>query len=78
MVSRVDSTFHVANIHTNAWTTSLQGGMARADGNLSPSEIAIIKGWYFADPNIPDVYKYGKNNEGIFRYKKTMNVITKR
>jgi hypothetical protein len=27
---------------------------------LSPSEIALIKAWYFADPNIPDVWKYGK------------------
>jgi hypothetical protein len=77
IVSRVDSTMHVRNPHTLAWTTSLQGGMARADGNLSSSEIAIIKGWYFADPNVPDVWKYGKNNEGIFRYRRTMNVITK-
>lgn len=78
MLSRVDSTLHLANPHTSLWSTSLQGGMARADGNYSPSEIAIVKGWYFTDPNIPDVWKYGKNNTGIFRYKRTMNVITKR
>jgi hypothetical protein len=77
MVTRVDSTLQIANPQTGIWSTSLQGGMARADGNLSPSEIAIIKGWYFTDPNIPDVWKYGKNNTGIFRYKKTMNVLTK-
>lgn len=77
MITRVDSTLQIMNPHTGVWTTSLQGGMARADGNLSPTEIAIIKGWYFTDPNVPDVWKYGKSGEGIFRYKKTMNLIKK-
>ncbi|MBL0307415.1 MAG: hypothetical protein IPQ25_15700 [Chitinophagaceae bacterium] len=62
----MDSTFHMAKMHLQMLGYQQKGGMARADGNLSPSEIAIIKGWYFADPNIPDVYKYGKNNEGSF------------
>lgn len=77
IITRVDSTLQIANPQTGVWSASLQGGMARSDGNLAPSEIAIIKGWYFTDPNIPDVWKYGNNNTGIFRYKKSMNVITK-
>ncbi|MFX5001629.1 hypothetical protein ABTC06_19520, partial [Acinetobacter baumannii] len=34
-----------------AWATNNQGGMAYSDGGLRPSEVALIKAWYFADPN---------------------------
>jgi hypothetical protein len=52
--------------------------MAYDDGGVKPSEIALIKAWYFADPNIPDVWKYGINNAGIFKYRKTNNFIIRR
>jgi hypothetical protein len=75
MASRVDSTILVANPHTGVFNTSQQGDMAYGDGGLKPSEIALIKAWYFADPNIPDVWKYGQNNAGIFKYRKTGTII---
>jgi len=75
MVSRVDSTLVLANPHTGVFATNHQGDMAYGDGGLKPHEIALIKAWYFADPNIPDVWKYGKNNTGIFKYRKTGNII---
>lgn len=77
MLSRVDSTLLLANPRTEVWATRHQGDMAYGDGGLSKSEIALIKAWYFADPNIPDVWKYGLNGNGIFRYRKTGNVIRK-
>jgi hypothetical protein len=49
--------------------------MAYGDGGLFPSEIALIKAWYFADPNIPAVWKYGINNAGIFKYSKSGTII---
>lgn len=75
MASRVDSTLLVANPFTGVFSSSHQGGMAYDDGGLKPSEIALIKAWYFADPNVPDVWKYGLNNAGIFKYRKTGNII---
>lgn len=75
MISRVDSTILIANPRTGIYNTSHQGDMAYGDGGLSPAEIAIIKAWYFADPNIPDVWKYGPNGTGIFKYRKTGNII---
>jgi len=73
-IRRIDSTI----IYTNPVTlvpASASGNMAWDDGGLNPSEIALIKAWYFADPNIPDVWKYGPNNAGIFKYKATGNII---
>jgi hypothetical protein len=35
----------------------------------------LIKAWYFADPNIPDVWKYGTGNSGIFKYRKSGTII---
>ena len=58
MVSRVDSSLLVANPFTGVFSTTHQGGMAYDDGGIKPNEIALIKAWYFADPNIPDVWKY--------------------
>lgn len=75
MVSRVDSTLLVANPFTGVFSTTHQGGMAYDDGGLKPNEIALIKAWYFADPNVPDVWKYGNNNAGIFKYRKTGTII---
>jgi hypothetical protein len=75
MISRVDSTILVANPFTGVYSTSHQGDMAYGDGGLKASEIALIKAWYFADPNIPTVWKYGINNAGIFKYRKTSNII---
>lgn len=78
LVSRIDSTLLLANPRTGVYATSQQGDMAYGDGGLKASEIALIKAWYFADPNIPDVWKYGQNNVGIFKYRKTGTIITKK
>ncbi|MBI5373453.1 MAG: hypothetical protein HZA79_15625 [Sphingobacteriales bacterium] len=75
VVSRVDSTLLLANPFTGVFATSHQGDMAYGDGGLKPNEVALIKAWYFADPNIPDVWKYGQNNAGIFKYRKTGTII---
>jgi len=77
IVSRIDSTLLVANPFTGIYQTSQQGDMAYGDGGLKANEIALVKAWYFADPNIPDVWKYGVNNAGIFKYRKTGNIIKK-
>lgn len=74
---RMDSTL----IYTNPLTgvaTSANGSMAYDDGGVSASDVALFKAWYFADPNILDVWKWGNNNAGIFKYKKTGTVITKK
>jgi hypothetical protein len=77
MLSRVDSTMVVANPRTGIFSTNHQGDMAFGDGGLKPGEIAVIKAWYFLDPNIPDVWKYGLTGTGIFRYRKSGHIITK-
>jgi Planctomycete cytochrome C len=77
MISRIDSTILVANPRTGIYNSSHQGDMAYGDGGLTKGEIAIIKAWYFGDPNIPDVWKYGIGNAGIFKYRKTGNIIKK-
>lgn len=77
LVSRIDSTILLANPRTGVFATNQQGDMAYGDGGLKASEIALIKAWYFADPNIPDVWKYGQNNAGIFKYRKTGTIIKK-
>lgn len=75
MVSRCDSTLLLANPFTGIYATSHQGDMAYGDGGLKSNEVALIKAWYFADPNIPLVWKYGNANAGIFKYRKTGNII---
>ena len=75
MVSRVDSTLVLANPSTGVFATNHQGDMAYGDGGLKPHEVALIKAWYFADPNIPLVWKYGNANAGIFKCRKTGNII---
>ncbi len=75
MISRVDSTMVVANPFTGVYNTSHHGDMAYGDGGLYPNEIALIKAWYFSDPNIPTVWKYGLNNAGIFKYRPTGFII---
>jgi len=75
LISRIDSTILMANPYTGVYATSADGSMAYQDGGLKPHEVALIKAWYFADPNIPNVWKYGTNNAGIFKYKKTGTVI---
>ena len=75
MVSRVDSTLLLANPFTGIYATSHQGDMAYGDGGLKAHEIALIKAWYFADPNVPTVWKYGNANAGIFKYRKTGTII---
>lgn len=77
VVSRIDSTLLLANPFTGVYATAHQGDMAYGDGGLKPHEVALIKAWYFADPNIPDVWKYGQSNVGIFKYRKTGNIIKK-
>jgi hypothetical protein len=67
----------MANPFTGIYGTSNTAGMANQDGGLKPHEIALIKAWYFSDPNIPDVWKYGNANTGIFKYKVSGKIITK-
>ncbi|MBL0234026.1 MAG: hypothetical protein IPQ08_10195 [Chitinophagaceae bacterium] len=74
-ISRVDSTLLPANPFTGVYNTTQQGGMAYDDGGLKPSEVALLKAWYFADPNVPTVWKYGINNAGILKYRKTGKII---
>lgn len=76
-IRRMDSTL----IYRNPLTlteTSANGTMAYDDAGFKPAEVALFKAWYFADPNIPDVWKYGVNNTGIFKYRKSGNYIIKR
>ncbi|MFZ1304739.1 MAG: hypothetical protein WAR80_02795 [Ferruginibacter sp.] len=75
MISRIDSTLLLANPFTGVYATAHQGDMAYGDGGLKSHEIALIKAWYFADPNIPAVWKYGNANAGIFKYRKTGTII---
>ncbi len=75
LISRIDSTLVLANPFTGIYANSHQGDMAYGDGGLKPNETALIKAWYFADPNIPDVWKYGNANAGIFKYRKTGHII---
>ncbi len=75
MISRIDSTLLLANPFTGVYATAHQGDMAYGDGGLKSHEIALIKAWYFADPNIPTVWKYGNGNAGIFKYRKTGTII---
>ncbi len=77
LVSRIDSTLLLANPYTGVYANSHQGDMAYGDGGLKPHEVALIKAWYFADPNIPEVWKYGQNNAGIFKYRKSGTIIKK-
>lgn len=77
LASRIDSTMLLANPYTGVFATSHQGDMAYSDGGLTRNDIALIKAWYFADPNIPDTWKYGKNNAGIFKYRKSGTIIKK-
>jgi hypothetical protein len=86
MISRIDSTILLANPWTTfpasgftapVFATSHQGDMAYSDGGMSSSDIALVKAWYFADPNIPDVWKFGNANAGIFKYRKTGTIIKK-
>jgi len=75
VVSRIDSTLLLANPFTGIYATAHQGDMAYGDGGLKPHEVALIKAWYFADPNIPDVWKYGSANVGIYKYRKSGTII---
>jgi hypothetical protein len=75
LISRIDSTLLLANPYNGVYATSQQGDMAYGDGGLKANEIALIKAWYFNDPNIPDVWKYGTANAGIFKYRKSGNII---
>ena len=77
MLSRVDTTILNAPPRTKVFATKHQGDMAYNDGGLKPAEIAIIKGWYFLDPNIPDTWKFGLDGTGIFKYTLSGKIITK-
>ena len=77
LLSRVDTTILVANPRTKVWSAKNQGDMAYSDGGLRPSDVAIIKGWYFSDPNIPAVWKYGLDGAGIFKYTYSGKIIVK-
>lgn len=79
-IRRIDSTLIYTYTNNLGVVTdaSKSGNMAWDDSHWSPSEIALVKAWYFADNNIPDVWKYGVGNQGMFRYAKTNNKITKK
>ena len=77
MVSRIDSTVLLANPFTGIYASSHQADMAYGDGGLKANEIALVKAWYFNDSNIPDVWKYGNANAGIFKYRKSGTIIKK-
>ncbi len=77
LISRIDSTIVVASPRTKAFNFDHHGDMAYQDGGFSKAEIALVKAWYFADPNIPDIWKYGLDGTGIFRYRKSGNIIRK-
>ena len=77
LLSRVDTTILVANPRTKVWSAKNQGDMAYSDGGLKPSEVAIIKGWYFSDPKIPVEWKYGLDGAGIFKYTYSGKIIIK-
>jgi hypothetical protein len=74
---RIDSTLLMANPRTGIYGATNTGSMAWDDGGLKPAEIALVKAWYFSDTNIPDIWKYGINGAGIFKYKVSGKVITK-
>lgn len=81
-IRRMDSTLIYHNVRTGV-AQSKSGNMAYDDGGAKPSEVALIKAWYFADPNIPDIWKYGPTlsnpaQPGIFKYIKSNNFIIKR
>ncbi len=76
MVTRCDSTLLLANPYTGVYATAHQGDMAYGDGGLKPNEVALIKAWYFADPNVPTVWKYGNANAGIFKYQALINATS--
>lgn len=75
LVTRIDSTLVLANPFTGVYAANHQGDMAYGDGGLKPHEVALIKAWYFSDPNVPTVWKYGLDNAGIFKYRKTGTII---
>jgi hypothetical protein len=75
LITRIDSTLLLANPYTGVYAAAHQGDMAYGDGGVTPSDIALVKAWYFADPNIPDIWKYGIANAGIFKYRKTGTII---
>jgi hypothetical protein len=77
LLSRVDTTILVANPRTKVWSAKNQGDMAYSDGGLKPSDVAIIKGWYFSDPNIPANWKFGLDGAGIFKYTYSGKIIVK-
>jgi hypothetical protein len=76
VLSRLDSSLQMQNQVTGNWANK-DGGMATADGGFGSSDIAIVKAWYFLDPNIPDVWKFGASGNGIFKYVSTQKVIVK-
>jgi hypothetical protein len=77
LISRIDSTIVVAAPRTQVFNASQHGDMAYGDGGFTPYEIALVKAWYFADPNVPDVWKYGLDGNGIFKYRKSGPIIKK-
>jgi hypothetical protein len=77
MISRIDSTIIMMGPRSKVYNMDHTGDMAYGDGGLSKSEIALVKAWYFADPNVPDVWKYGLDGTGIFKYRKSGTLIRK-
>ena len=75
----IDSSVIPYYVRTGA-AASKGGGMANTDGHFTSSEIAIVKAWYFLDPNIYDAWKFGIGANGlnyIFTYVNGGKPITK-
>jgi hypothetical protein len=70
ILSKVDSTLSFKGL-------ARSGTMAYSDGHLNSSDVAIIKGWYFLDPNIPDLWKYGNGTTPAYKDIKGNPIVKK-
>jgi Planctomycete cytochrome C. len=77
VLTRIDSTILLKNPRTGVWATSPQAQMTYSDGGFGKNDIPIIKAWYFSDSNVPDTWKFGSDGSGIFKFRKSGNIITK-
>jgi hypothetical protein len=80
LLGEIDSSLMVRTPRASASGSAFsaaRGGMASGDGGFNNSDVALIKAWFFLDPNIPDVWKFGIGNAGIFQYKTATAPITK-
>jgi hypothetical protein len=70
LLAKIDSTLSFKGF-------AKSGNMASGDGHMNSSDVAIIKSWYFLDPNIPDVWKYGNATTPAFKDTKGNPIVKK-